>query len=127
MRGRDCFIGSYGGVLGVLQAVGENIVLARSLLEAVGVLAQSVGARYATSGALLRVTLLPVLERLGDPAAAVASSAAAAFGCICRASGYAGLPDLVTANADYIVDGLCAQLRELHAHPRFALLPPFLF
>eukprot|EP00884_Botryococcus_braunii_P020253 jgi/Botrbrau1/6911/Bobra.67_3s0029.1 len=105
---------------------GENIVLSRALLEAVGVFAQSVGVRYATSGPLLRIALLPVLERLGDPAAAVASSAAAAFGCICRASGYSGLPDIVAGNADYIVDGLCAQLRELDSHPRapalFAML-----
>lgn len=107
------------------QVVGENIVLARALLEAVGVFATSVGARYAASGVLLRIVLLPVLERLGDPAAAVASSAAAAFGCICRSSGYRGLPDLVAANADYVVDSLCAQLRELNSHSRLVHTLPF--
>jgi TELO2-interacting protein 1 len=100
------------------QAAGENIILSRALLESVGVFALSVGPQYAVPGQLLRVTLLPVLERLGDPSAAVASSAAAAFGCICRASGYASLTDLVTANADYVVDGLCAQLRRVDEHLR---------
>lgn len=36
--------------------------------------------------------------------------------CSCRR--YAGLDRLVAHNADYVVDGLCRQLRHLDEHPR---------
>ena len=48
-----------------MQVLGENVMLARVLLEAVGAIARSVGPRFAATGGLLRTVLLPSLERLG--------------------------------------------------------------
>lgn len=53
-----------------------------------------------------------------DPCAAVVAAAATALGAICAHCGYAGLQDLVAENGDYIVDGVCRQLRHLEANPR---------
>lgn len=63
--------------------------------------------------------LLVLLERLADPCPSVATSAAAALGSVCLHCGYASRQDLLTANADYLVDGLCRQLRMLDSHPRY--------
>jgi hypothetical protein len=49
-----------------LQVLGENVMLSRVLLEAVGAVARSVGPRFAITGGLLRTVLLPSLERLGE-------------------------------------------------------------
>ena len=49
-----------------MQVLGENVMLMRVLLEAVGAVARSVGSRFATTGGLLRAVLLPALERLGE-------------------------------------------------------------
>jgi len=46
--------------------LGENVMLARVLLEAVGAIERSVGPRFAATGGLLRTVLLPSLERLGE-------------------------------------------------------------
>ena len=91
----------------------------RSLLDALGSFARAVGTEYAASGSMLRVVLLPVLERLGDPCPAVAAAAGVAVGSICLHCRYSGLSDLVAHNIDYIVDGLCAQLRSIEQHPRW--------
>lgn len=42
-----------------------------------------------------------------------------ALGSLCAQGGYGGLEELVSVNADYIVDGLCRQLRRLDMHPRY--------
>jgi len=39
----------------------------------------------------------------------------------CLTRRYAGLEALVASNADYVVDGLCRQLRHLDEHPRCAM------
>ncbi|KAK9820989.1 hypothetical protein WJX81_002818 [Elliptochloris bilobata] len=109
--------------LPTLQELGQNALLARVLLEAVGAMARAAGPRFASSGRLLRPMLLPLLERLADPCPSVAASAAAAISSVCSHCGYAGLDGLVAGNADYVVDGLCRQLRHLDEHPR----APFLF
>lgn len=92
-------------------------MLVRSCLEAVGTLARALQGGLTSNGRLLRAVLLPVLERLSDPCASVASSAAAAISSLCFHGGYATFGQLVAANADYIVDGLCKQLRRLSDHP----------
>eukprot|EP00891_Asterochloris_glomerata_P002860 jgi/Astpho2/2860/fgenesh1_pg.00050_%23_118_t len=103
--------------------VGVNAMLVRSCLEAVGTLARALQGGLTSNGRLLRAVLLPVLERLSDPCASVASSAAAAISSLCFHGGYATFGQLVAANADYIVDGLCKQLRRLSDHP----MAPHLF
>ena len=100
-----------------LLQVGINAMLVRSCLEAVGTLARALQGGLTSNGRLLRAVLLPVLERLPDPCASVAASAAAAISSLCVHGGYATFGQLVAANADYIVDGLCKQLRRLSDHP----------
>ncbi|KAL3144083.1 hypothetical protein ABBQ32_003877 [Trebouxia sp. C0010 RCD-2024] len=100
------------------QVLGENAVLIRAMLEAVGVFARVLGPRFVSSGVILRKVLLLLLERLGDPCPSVASSAAAALGVLCLHCGYPSRRALLAENADYLVDGLCRQLRSLDSHPR---------
>ncbi len=73
----------------VPQEVGQNALLARVLLEAVGAAARASGPRFASSGRLLRPALLPLLERLADPCASVAAPARAALGSVCAHCGCA--------------------------------------
>lgn len=101
-----------------LQELGTNVMLIRSLLDAVGAIAQVLGSEYASSGSFLRTALLPLLERLGDPCPAAAAAAQEIITVICAACGYLGLQNLVASNLDYIVDGLCAQLRDIDRFPR---------
>lgn len=130
-----------------MQQLGCNALLLKSAIECCGVVARALGPRFSQNGRLVRTTLLPLLEKLGEVAAVsgcaclpvyspsphphlgmlltpallsaadgaqvVSSSAAAALGSICWWCGYAGsLKQLITANADYVVDGCCAQLRQ---------------
>ena len=100
--------------------LGENAVLIRALLEAVGTFARVLGPRFASNGLILRKVLLLLLERLADPCPSVAASAGAALGSLCLHCGYPSRQALLTHNADYLVDGLCRQLRSLQSHPRYA-------
>ncbi|KAL4440079.1 hypothetical protein ABPG75_003080 [Micractinium tetrahymenae] len=101
------------------QQLGCNALLLRAALECCGAAARALGPRFAQNGRLLRTTLLPLLDKLADGAQLVSSAAQAAVGSVCWCCGYGGsLRRLVAANADYVVDGMCAQLRQLEAHPR---------
>jgi hypothetical protein len=105
----------------LLQVLGANALLLRSLIDCVGTAARCAGPAFCSGSStrLLRTSLLPLLERLADPCPLVSSAAAGALDSICRHSGYPlGLSQLVGANADYVVDGVCRQLRALQAHPR---------
>ena len=110
---------------GMVQVLGTNLMLTRSMLDAVGSFARALGTAYASSGILLRVVLVPLLERLGDPLPAVAAAAEEVLLVVCASCSYTGLQDLVSQNLDYIVDGLCAQLRQIESHPRQTLCPHF--
>lgn len=146
------------------QLLGCNALLQRAALECCGTATRALGPRFAQNGRLLRATLLPLLEKLGEwsqsfgglllwspllhtqlvrlrdgccgccnlcprdqsqtsfaplPCAAdatplVSAAAQAAVGGLCWWCGYGGsLRHLVAANADYVVDGMCAQLRQV--------------
>ena len=75
---------------GCLQALGENVILIRSLLDAVGCCARVLGPPFASEGTPLRVILLPLLERLGDPCPSVATTADDAITSICLHCNYPG-------------------------------------
>jgi len=102
------------------QVLGANALLLRCLIDGVGTVARCAGPAFSTgSSKLLRTALLPLLDRLADPCPLVATAASGALQSICRHAGYSlGLRQLVGANADYVVDGVCRQLRSLQQHPR---------
>ena len=102
----------------LLQVLGENAVLVKALLEAVGTFARILGPVFATKGLILRNTLLLLLERLTDPCSGVAASAGVALGSLCLHCGYPSRQALLAGNADYLVEGLCRQLRSIETHPR---------
>lgn len=58
-----------------LQTLGGNALVQKALLEMIGVCAKITGRNFATSGCTLRIVLMPVLERLGDPCPLVQSAA----------------------------------------------------
>ena len=84
-------------------------MLARALLEGVGVCARSCGSRFARSGRLLRPVLLPLLERLGDGCPAVAAAAQDALACLCANSNYA---DLQVQSLVFALFQLCNVMQE---------------
>lgn len=97
------------------QELGCNALLQRAALECIGTAARALGPRF--SARLLHIVLLPVLEKLGDASPLVASGAAAAAGSLCASCGYASLQALIGANTDYMMDGLCKQLRQVGGGP----------
>lgn len=104
-----------------LQVLGANALLLRCLIDCVGTSARCAGPAFSSnsSSTLLRSCLLPLLERMADPCPLVSTAAAGSLDSICRHTGYPlGLSALVGANADYVVDGVCRQLRSLQQHPR---------
>ncbi|GAX83180.1 hypothetical protein CEUSTIGMA_g10606.t1 [Chlamydomonas eustigma] len=103
----------------VAQTLAMNILLSRCLLDSVGTMARCLGAERMRDK-VLRTVLLPLMERLADPASAVRSAAEGALASLCLHCGYSqgGLGQLVAENADYVVDALCRQLRDLRQHPR---------
>lgn len=104
----------------LLQVLGANALLLRSLIDCVATAARCAGPVFSSgSSRLLRTSVLPLLERLADACHLVSTAAAGALDSICRHTGYPmGLSQLVGANADYVVDGVCRQLRSLQQHPR---------
>lgn len=96
----------------------ENTVLIKAMLEAVGTFASILVTSVATNGLLLRNSLLLLLERLADPCQGVASSAGVALGTLCLHCGHPSRQALLANNADYLVEGLCRQLRSIETHPR---------
>lgn len=101
------------------QEKGSNIILQKTILELVGTCARVVGEDFVKDGKFMRLALLPVLEKLADPAAPVASAAKAAIFSICKFCGYKrnGLRQLIKDNTDYIIDGMCQRLRLPELYP----------
>lgn len=62
-----------------VQQLGCNALLLKSAIECCGVVARALGPRFPQSGRLLRTTLLPLLEKLGELATINCSA------CLCAA------------------------------------------
>lgn len=102
-----------------MQELGENALLARSLLHAIGSFARALGPAYLSQGSLVRVALMPLLERLGDGCPGVSAAASDAVSSICLHCACRDLKQLVADNLDYVVDGVCSRLRRPDQHPRY--------
>ena len=109
-----------------LKVRGCNALLQRAVLDCIGTSARALGTSFSSTGRLLRTVLLPTLEKLNDPCKMVSSAAETAVQVMCAFGGESyrkgGLRLLVAENADYIVDGLCKQLRQPELFPRAPLL-----
>ena len=114
--------------------LGANAALLRAAAEACGALLAARSGR--ARGATVRRALLPLLELRGvraiggivgslasggvsddsagggGGAPVVASGAAAALGALAAATGQPSVTAAVVANADFVVDGVCARLRD---------------
>ena len=102
-----------------LQVLGENALLARVLLEGVGVFARALGARCRADGRLMYTVLIPVLERMADPCPSVSAAAAAAIGSLCVHCGYSTFDELVVR----LLLPLSAYLGPVGKHARKPWLP----
>ena len=105
------------------RALASNAALARSAAEAMGALLRGLGTHASPlPGGVVRRALLPLLEARARGPPALASAAAAALAAAAAADALPDISALVVANADYVVDGLCAGLRRPDDHPRAAAL-----
>lgn len=103
----------------IMKHLGSNVLLQRAALECIGTAARVVGITLFTNGKFMRLVLLPLFEKLADASPLVASSADAALTSICVHCGCNGsMNTLISRNVDYIIDGLCRQLRNVQQHPR---------
>lgn len=93
------------------HALGLNALVLRVCLEACGALARSIGPAFLSHARLLPACLLPMVERIDDPSSAVAGAARAALAAVCAAGGHGSLRALLSANADFVVDRVCARIR----------------
>jgi len=102
-----------------MKHLGSNVLLQRAALECIGAAARVVGTAFSTNGKFMRLVLLPLFEKLADASPLVRSSADAALTSICVHCGYHGSMNmLISGNVDYIIDGLCRQLRNVQQHSR---------
>ncbi|KAK3727050.1 hypothetical protein QZH41_012554, partial [Actinostola sp. cb2023] len=90
------------------QNLNSNILLSCLLLEGIGVFAHSLGACFAP---FLIETLYLVLSKLGDGNAAVSRSAYGTLVLISQNCGYLSVEDLITRNADYLVNSIALDLK----------------
>lgn len=103
-------------------ALACNALMLRVLLEGVGVAGRVMKDRFTSSGRHVLTVLMPTLQRLADPCPLVAAAADVALTAICVYGGLSSLHHLVAVNVDYVIDGLCSQLRQLDLYPQAPLL-----
>jgi len=90
---------------------GLNALALRTALEFCGSAAAAVGPAFCSSARLLPKCLVQLIERVADSSSAVAGSAQAALASVCHSGGYGSFKDLLSGNADFVVDRICARLR----------------
>ena len=96
----------------------DNCIMLSPLLEGVGIFAGCLGPYFAEHDArLLPAAICPLVERVADASGLVADSAMVSILAVCRHCGYKNPSEMLSKNADYIVDELCKQLREPSAYP----------
>eukprot|EP00899_Mesostigma_viride_P026422 jgi/Mesvir1/6965/Mv09110-RA.2 len=99
-----------------VRDLNDNALLLQTLLEGLGCLAKSLG-KGCADGRVMSMILYPMLDKLGSGSALVSEAAAVALRAVCQQAGYPTVGALVVANADYVVDSLCRQMRHLELYP----------
>jgi len=86
----------------------DNSFFVSLLLEGIGLIAQLLRKKF--NDQLMHV-LYPTYQKLGDSSTVVRRSALAALESIKSSCNYTSVQSLITANVDYLVDGISSQLR----------------
>ncbi|KAE8691312.1 ARM repeat superfamily protein isoform 2 [Hibiscus syriacus] len=86
------------------------------IIDGIGILAMSLGSDFA-SGGFLHSSLYLLLENLICSNFEVRSSSEAVLHLLSTKAGHSMVGQLILANADYIVDSVCRQLRHLDLNP----------
>ncbi|KAG8487262.1 hypothetical protein CXB51_020577 [Gossypium anomalum] len=91
-------------------------ILKQVIVDGIGIFALCLGSDFASSG-FLNTSLYLLLENLICSNFEVRSSSDAVLHLLSTTSGHSTVGQLVLANADYIVDSVCRQLRHLDLNP----------
>ncbi|OVA08901.1 hypothetical protein BVC80_901g20 [Macleaya cordata] len=86
------------------------------IIDGIGIFNMCLGKDFATSG-FLHSSLYLLLENLMCSSYQIRSASDAVLRIMSALSGHPTVGDLVVANADYIIDSLCRQLRHLDLNP----------
>ncbi|XP_007022439.2 PREDICTED: uncharacterized protein LOC18594747 isoform X2 [Theobroma cacao] len=91
-------------------------MLHQVIIDGIGIFALSLGSDFASSG-FLHSSLYLLLENLICSNFEVRTGSDAVLHLLSTTSGHSTVAQLVLANADYIVDSICRQLRHLDLNP----------
>ncbi|GAY42441.1 hypothetical protein CUMW_066850, partial [Citrus unshiu] len=86
------------------------------IIDGIGIFALCLGKDFASSG-FLHLSLYLLLENLVSSNSQVRSASDAVLHVLSATSGYPTVGHLVLANADYVIDSICRQLRHLDLNP----------
>ena len=90
------------------DVLNSNIQLACLLLEGIGILSQIPSHGLEP---FLMTTIYPVMSKLGDENATVSRSAYGTLLQICQSCGHVSIAELISANADYLVNAISLNLK----------------
>ncbi|KAJ4705806.1 ARM repeat superfamily protein [Melia azedarach] len=94
----------------------DTAMLHQIIINGIGIFALCLGKDFASSG-FLHSSLYLLLENLISSNSQVRSASDAVLHVLSAISGYPMVGHLVLANADYVIDSICRQLRHLDLNP----------
>ncbi|XP_024019137.1 uncharacterized protein LOC21399286 isoform X2 [Morus notabilis] len=108
---RDCEDGDIS-----LHVFRDTAMLHQVIIEGIGIINICLGEDFSSSG-FLHSSLYLLLENLISSNYHVRSASDAVLHVLAAKSGYPTVGHLVLANADYVIDSICRQLRHLDLNP----------
>ncbi|CAN8233709.1 unnamed protein product [Cochlearia groenlandica] len=99
-----------------LHFLKDSAMLHQVLIEGIGVFSLCLGDDFASSG-FLHSSLYLLLESLTCSSFQVRNASDAVLRLLATTSGHPTVGHLVVANADYVIDSICRQLRHLDLNP----------
>uniref|UniRef100_A0A0D9XMV1 TTI1 N-terminal TPR domain-containing protein n=1 Tax=Leersia perrieri TaxID=77586 RepID=A0A0D9XMV1_9ORYZ len=94
----------------------DTAALHQVMIEGIGVFGVVLGQDFASSG-FMHSSLYLLLRKLISSSVQIRIASDAVLRALASAGGYCSVGQFVVANADYIVDSLCRQLRHLDLNP----------
>ncbi|EFH64030.1 hypothetical protein ARALYDRAFT_477087 [Arabidopsis lyrata subsp. lyrata] len=99
-----------------LHFLRDSAMLQQVIIEGIGVFSLCLGNDFASSG-FLHSSLYLLLESLTCSSFQVRNASDAVLRLLASTSGHPTVGHLVVANADYVIDSICRQLRHLDLNP----------